>query len=46
MFTYNFGQHFTEELMPSLRDLLRPRFEKGQEGPYGEAMLRAAGGER
>ena len=43
MFTYNFEQHFSGELMGSLRELLKSRKERGDEAPYGEAMLRASG---
>ena len=46
MFTYNFEQHFSEEIMSSLRKLLEPRREDGADSPYGEAMLRTAGPDR
>ena len=40
MFTYNFEQRFPDELLPWLRDLIRPHIEKGQSVAYGEEMLR------
>ena len=46
MFTYNFEQRFSEDLMASLHELLKPRKERGDERPYGEAMLRTSGPER
>ena len=46
MFTYNFEQHFSEDLMSSLRELLATRRERGEDAPYGEAMLRTAGTDR
>ena len=42
MFTYNFEQHFSEEIMSSLHELLKVRAERGDEKPYGEAILRTA----
>ena len=46
MFTYNFEQHFHDELMSALRELLWRRRERGDEELYGEAMLHTAGPER
>ena len=46
MFTYNFEQQITEELMPSLQELVAGRRKGGDEAAYGEVMLRKAGPER
>ena len=46
MFTYNFEQHFRDDLMGSLREILIPFYERDEDSPYGEALLRTAGPER
>ena len=46
MFTYNVEQHFPDDMMPSLRNLVAPSHERGEESPYGQALLRTAGPER
>ena len=43
MFTYNFEQRFPDEILPRLRDLVRPYIEeRGMEQAYGAALLRVA----
>ncbi len=46
MFTYNVEQHFPDSMMPSLRNLVARSRERGDESPYGQALLRTAGPER
>lgn len=46
MFTYNFKQRFSADLMASLHEFLKPRKQHGDERLYGEAMLRTSGPER
>ena len=46
MFTYNFEQHFPDDLMGSLRGMLVSHRETGNSAPYGEALMRTAGPER
>ena len=46
MFTYNFEQRFTDSIMASLRNLVAPSHERGDESPYGQVLLRTAGPER
>ena len=43
MFTYNFEERFPDSLMTSLRNLVAPGYESGDESPYGQALLRTAG---
>ena len=43
MFTYNFEQYFPDNLIGSLRKLVVPYHERGDDAPYGEALLRTAG---
>ena len=46
MFTYNFEQYFPDNLIGSLRKLVVPYHERGDDAPYGEALMRTAGPER
>ena len=46
MFTYNFEQRFTEELLPELRDQMRKYLEEGRREIYAAPMTRTAGPER
>ena len=46
MFTYNFEQHIPDDLMGHLREILVPFCERGEDSPYGKALLRTAGPER
>lgn len=46
MFTYNFEQHFPDELLPELRDKMGGYIQEGRKEIYESAVIRTASSER
>ena len=46
MFTYNFEQHFPDDRIGPLREMVLAHHESGNTAPYGDALLRTAGPKR